>query len=176
MKFRNALILVATLVLVSAGQVRTQVSPEEGERLANLNAQLMEIESREAELKIRLEQLGVDLRPENIERYFNGFGSTRPEELREARRRQLQIEKDNVLVQLEHFTSERARLVSAISDAQARAYQQSAQGASALQLDPTRRAKLLTATLTLLGLGLLAMMLLGTLGLSVAMHRRRRHI
>ena len=38
-------------------------------------------------------ELEEDLKPENIERALAGFGSTKPEEVRDRRRRLLMIEK-----------------------------------------------------------------------------------
>src|SRR5437773_1424521 len=101
MKLRIAFILLTTLMLAYAMRVSAQESTDANQALENLRAQLSDVEDKAADLKIRLEQLDFDLKPENIERHFNGFGSTRPEELRESRRRQLKTEKDRVLAQLE---------------------------------------------------------------------------
>ena len=174
MKIRVALILLMALILISTERVRAQNPSSAADTLQNLRAELNDVEYKEADLKIRLQQLDSDLKPENIERHFNGYGSTRPEELREARRRQLQIEKDHLLARLEQLASDRARLVAAITDAQARAYQQSAQAVAALQPDQNRRAKFLTTASTLVGISVL-LMVLGSLMLWVAM-RRRPHL
>ena len=96
----------------------------DGRTVEELRAELSTAQDRVADLKIRLEQLNFDLKPENIERHFNGFGSTRPEELRESRRRQLQTEKDRVVAQLEQLASSCTGLEAAINAAQASAYQQ----------------------------------------------------
>ena len=61
------------------------------ETAARLRSQLSELQDREAGIKIRLQELDYDLKPENIERHFAGVGSVHPEELRETRRKQLQI-------------------------------------------------------------------------------------
>ena len=74
----------------------------------------------------RAEYLDEALRPENIERSLAGIGSTRPEELRESRRRQLQTQRDGITAQLRTLETSRLRLEAAILDADARAYQQSA--------------------------------------------------
>ena len=68
--------------------------------LVELRARLAEVENKEKELNARARQLDEDLKPENIERSLAGIGSTKPEELREHRRRQLTIERDGVRAQL----------------------------------------------------------------------------
>ncbi len=81
---------------------------------------------RQAELQNRLQQLDEDLKPENIEHSFAGVGSVHPEELRETRRRQLEIEKRGVQSQLDVLAASRSRLEAAIARADAESYQQSA--------------------------------------------------
>ena len=172
MKLRIAFILLTTLVLVYAGHVSAQETSDAAQTLENLRAQLSQVQDREAELKIRLEQLDFDLKPENIERYFNAVGSTRPEELRESRRRQLQTEKDRLVAQLEQLASSRTRLEGAITNAQVRAYQQSTLGAISLQTDRERSAPLLTLARVLVG-SLALFVVLGSLGLRLIIRRRR---
>jgi len=77
-------------------------------------------------LRSRLQRLDYDLQPQNIERSLAGIGSTKPEELREHRRRQLTIERDGVLAQLQRLETHRTRLEAAIASAEARASQESA--------------------------------------------------
>jgi hypothetical protein len=72
------------------------------------------------------EQLQEDLRPENIERTFAGFGSTHPETLRELRRRQLEIAKARVRIELDELDRNQACLEAAIGEADTVAYWQSA--------------------------------------------------
>lgn len=171
MKFRIAFILLTTLVLVYAARVSAQESSDAGQTIEGLRAQLSSLQDHEADRKIRLEQLNFDLKPENIERYFNGIGSTRPEELREARRRQLQTEKDRVVAQLEQLAASRGRLEKAITSAQAKAYQQSALGAATLQRDQNH-AQLLTVARVLVGVVAL-FAVVGGLALSLLVRRRR---
>jgi len=125
MKLRITIVLLTILVSVCVMPVSAQEAGENGRKVEELRAELNNAQDKVAELKIRLEQLNFDLKPENIERHFNGFGSTRPEELRESRRRQLQTEKDRVAAQLEQLTSSCTRMEAAINAVQARAYQQS---------------------------------------------------
>jgi hypothetical protein len=88
--------------------------------------QLLEVQARESDLRARLQELDESIKPENIERSLAGVGSTRPEELREARRRQLSIQRDGVVAQLQTLETSRTRLETAIANAEALAYQQSA--------------------------------------------------
>jgi hypothetical protein len=169
-KLRIALMLLSALVLVSATRVSAQDTGTAAQAVENLRAQLSEVEDQEAERKTRLEQLDFDLRPENVERYFNGYGSTHPEELREARRRQLQTEKDRLVAQLEQLASSRVRLEAAITSAQVKTYQQSAVGAAALQID--KSGNLLTFARVLAGMVVL-FVVLGSLVLRLVIRRRR---
>lgn len=117
------LILLFTTALNSQAQPRS--AAEEAE---TLRLQLIEVQTQEEGLRARAAQLDEALKPENIERSLAGVGSTRPEELREARRRQLQIERDGVAAQLRTLETSRTRLEAAIRDADGRAYQESARG------------------------------------------------
>ena len=121
-------IIVFLGVLIAAGLLvaRTPAQNNAQEQAASLRAQLVETQARQAELQTRLQQLEEDLKPENIERSLAGIGSVHPEELREARRRQLEIEKRGVQSRLDVLAASRARLETAISHADAESYQQSA--------------------------------------------------
>lgn len=98
--------------------------------LDSLRLQLIEVQARETELQIRAQQLDEEMKPENIEHSLAGIGSTKPEELREARRRQLSIEREGVQTQLKLLGVSRERLESSIRIAETKAYQQSAAGPS----------------------------------------------
>jgi len=123
MKFKTFFILFfITLVLppnIVAGDV---VSHEE--MATKLRFELVEVQVKETELQIRLQQLDDELKPENIERALAGIGSTKPEDLREHRRRLLTIERDGVLARLKLLEKSRIRLETAIETAEAEAYQQ----------------------------------------------------
>jgi hypothetical protein len=121
-------ILFVGLFLVSTDSRAQDATSSAVQNAEKLKAQLQEVQDKEAALKARAQQLDEDLKPENIERSLAGVGSTRPEELRELRRRQLSIEKASVLKQLEQLQTSRTRLESAIVEADAVVYQQSAQG------------------------------------------------
>jgi hypothetical protein len=87
---------------------------------------LLDVQGQEEALKARAQELEEALKPENIERSLAGVGSTRPEELRESRRKQLTIQRDSVLAQLKILETGRLRLETALAEADARAYHQSA--------------------------------------------------
>jgi hypothetical protein len=63
-----------------------------------------------ADLEAKLEQIEYALRPENIDRATQGYGSTRPEEARDARRKQLETERTRVRAQLGLLQTSKARL------------------------------------------------------------------
>lgn len=132
MKITTALILLVTLVFVISGSAQDRKSSAEA--ADDLRTQLNEVQAKEAELQARVKQLEEDLKPENIERYFAGVGSTRPEDLRALRKSQLEREKSSIQRQLELLAQRRARLESAVLKADAAAYQQSAQGSSSARV------------------------------------------
>jgi ribosomal protein L16 Arg81 hydroxylase len=96
------------------------------EAAANLRLQLSEVQIRKAEAQALDEQLQEDLRPENIERSFAGFGSTHPERLRELRRRQLEITRAGLRIELDELNRSQTCLEAAIGEADTVAYWQSA--------------------------------------------------
>lgn len=122
MRFPFALVLILLSFLV----VNAQQGMSAADRVNQLKSQLLELQGKEEELKARAAQLEEALKPENIERSLAGVGSTRPEELRETRRRQLTIERDGVLAQLKILETSRNRLEAALREAEGRAYQESA--------------------------------------------------
>ncbi|MGI9066971.1 MAG: hypothetical protein ACR2HX_11285 [Pyrinomonadaceae bacterium] len=96
------------------------------EKAASLRSQLSEVEAKQSELQTRLQKLEENLKSENIEHSLAGVGSTRPEDLREQRRRQLEIERNGVRAQLDLLAVSHSRLDTAIAQADAEAYRQSA--------------------------------------------------
>ncbi|HEX5887656.1 MAG TPA: hypothetical protein VFY61_03090 [Pyrinomonadaceae bacterium] len=122
-------VYTALLILLFTTALNTQAQPRSAaEEAETLRLQLIEVQTQEEGLRARAAQLDEALKPENIERSLAGVGSTRPEELREARRRQLQIERDGVAAQLKILETSRTRLEAAIRDADGRAYLESARG------------------------------------------------
>lgn len=132
MKLVVSLVLFIALVSLAVGQAAAQDSSDAPQSVETLRAQLLDVQAKEAELQARERQLDEDLKPENIERSLAGIGSTRPEELRESRRRQLTIERDGVRAQLKLVTMSRERLEAVICTAETQAYQQSAEGSPLL--------------------------------------------
>jgi len=124
MRYLLVLVVFAALLVIQATVVRAQTGAQE--KAASLRAQLVEVETKQAELQTRLQNLDDKLKPENIENALAGVGSTHPEDLREQRRRQLEIERNGVRAQLDLLTTSHGRLETAIAAADADAYRQSA--------------------------------------------------
>lgn len=115
------LLMLSTLATTSVfGQGKPKETAEE------LELQLIDVRAREEVARLQLSQLEESMKPENIERSLAGIGSTRPEELRERRRRQLAIEKTTLAAQLEQLTAKRAQLETALEKAKGQAYLESA--------------------------------------------------
>lgn len=89
------------------------------QRAEQVRGQLMDIQTKIADFEARLEHIDFALRPENIEAAIAGYGSTRPEVGREARRKQLESEKGRVQTQLKLAETSRARLEVAVAHADA---------------------------------------------------------
>ena len=135
MKVKSVLVLLFVLAFaINAYAQETESAAESAERL---KLQLLDVQAHEADLRARLQELDESIKPENIERSLAGVGSTRPEELREQRRRQLSIQRDGVRAQLQTLETSRTRLEAAIANAEVRAYHESAR--------PAREQSLLAA-------------------------------
>ena len=128
MKLALSLVLFIALVPTFTSDAAGQDPSVVAQSVASLQLQLIEVQAKEAELQARALQLDEELKPENIERSLAGIGSTKPEELRELRRRQLSIEREGVRTQLKLLAKSRERLESVIRTAETQAYQQSAEG------------------------------------------------
>jgi hypothetical protein len=173
MKISKALILLISLVLLLSSSVFAQDTLSGAQTAEQLRAQLRDVQSEEGELQARVQQLDWDLRPENIERYFAGTGSMRPEELREQRRRQLQNQKDRVLSRLQQLGDSRTRLESAITTADAQAYQQSAQDPISGQLNQMLGAQYFTKIRLMLVFSAL-FVIVGVLLIAALIRRRKQ--
>lgn len=136
MKF--SLVLLFSVFMLAANTY-AEDSSSAAESVEKLRAQLLEVQTKEEALRVRAQQLEESLKPENIERSLAGVGSTKPEELRESRRRQLTIERDSVQAQLKLLETSRQRLETAISNAEVQMYQQSARPGSDMMLVTTVR-------------------------------------
>ncbi len=80
------------------------------QRSESLRKQLFEIVERESTIKTRLEQMEFEMRPEMIDRQVAFAGTLRPEELRDMRRKNLEIEKKNLQDLLLQVQSTRSNL------------------------------------------------------------------
>jgi hypothetical protein len=172
MKIVSIFSLLLFLVLVSTSTVIAQSSTSGAQSAENLRMQLLDVMTRETELQNRAEELNQQLIPENIERYYQGTGSTRPEVLRDQRRHQLSQEKEGVLVQLEQVGVSRVRLEMAVRTADSIAYQESANVPSNTMVDGMWGAKYLANPRWQAGAFVFVMVALGTVTL-VAMMRRK---
>jgi hypothetical protein len=167
MRFKAGFALLFSLLLISINAY-AQESESPAETADRLKIQLIDVQAQEEALRGRVQELDESLKPENIERSLAGVGSTRPEELRESRRRQLTIEKNGVLAQLKVLESTHQRLQTAISNAETLAYQQSARPTQMVVTTSRRGYQLLM----LGGGGLLAL----ALGGGAFLYRRKiRH-
>src|SRR5215212_8176931 len=137
MKVKSSLALLFLLMFSVSGYAQETASAAES--VEKLRAQLLEVQGKEEGLRARVQQLDESLKPENIERSLAGIGSTRPEELRESRRRQLTIDRDGVLAQLKTLETSRQRLETALANAEILAYQQSARPTQMMSASSPRR-------------------------------------
>ena len=118
--------LIPTLITLALLTGHAYAQETTTKRSVRLRAELADLQSRTNELETRLAQINDDIKPENIERSFAGIGSTKPEDLREARRRQLDIQRKGIQSQLETMATARTRLETAIASTDAEVYRQSA--------------------------------------------------
>jgi predicted nucleic acid-binding Zn-ribbon protein len=88
-------------------------------RSAALRTELRDVQTKEADLEARAEDVDYALKPENIERATAGYGTTHPEEVREQRRKQLESEKQRLRKQLDQLAISHARLDEAIATSDA---------------------------------------------------------
>ena len=89
------------------------------QRADGLSAQLRDVQAKEAELQMQIDQLEFALQHENIERVVGTFGTTHPEDARDQRRRQLENQRTRVQAQLNQLTQSRVRLEASIATADA---------------------------------------------------------
>lgn len=87
------------------------------QRAEQLRSQLMDVQAKIADFEAKIEQIDWALRPENLDNSTAGYGSTRPETLREARKKSLESEKTRVQAQLKLAETSRSRLEGAVANA-----------------------------------------------------------
>lgn len=134
MRLKSCFVLLLILAFTGTAFAQEQQRESAAETLEKLRAQMLEVQAQEDALRARAQQLEESLKPENIERSLAGVGSTKPEELRESRRRQLTIERDGVLAQLKILEANKQRLAAVIANAEASAYHESARPAAGSQV------------------------------------------
>ncbi len=120
------LFIAVLLFTPLSGIAQTAAQKVAQERAASLRQQLADVEAQQTTLQTRLQQLEEESKPENIEKSLAGVGSTKPEELREQRRRQLETEKNNVQLQLTKLATSKSRLETGVAQADADVYHTSA--------------------------------------------------
>lgn len=170
MRLNLQILLFLTICLTVGVHVAAQ-APGSAQRVVELRSQLAETQAKEAELEARLRQLDENIKPENIERSLAGVGSTKPEELREQRRRQLSIERDGVRAQLKLLVTSRERLEQSLRAAEGMAYHQSAE----VEMPPVSQALIAQNGFGLRWIGITAALAITVAGLifGIAFVRRR---
>jgi hypothetical protein len=125
---RQRILIPAMVLAFSLCVLSTEVEAQSNakQRANALREQLAETQAKQQSLETRLGQLEEELKSENIEKSLAGIGSTRPEDLREFRRRQLEIEKLNIQTQLKVLAEGKTRTEAGILQADADVYHQSA--------------------------------------------------
>ncbi|MGH9881392.1 MAG: hypothetical protein ACRD6N_08150, partial [Pyrinomonadaceae bacterium] len=122
-RIKKSIALVCIALALGIGStVSAQETSAREDSTSALKQQLMEIELKQTQLRMRLQELDEQLKPEYIERSLAGIGSTHPEELREHRRKLLTIERDGLQAQLLFLEQSCERIVSAISAAETAEY------------------------------------------------------
>lgn len=87
------------------------------QRVEALQTQLSDVLEKQANMQARVEQLDEAMRTENLDRQVATVGTFRPDEAREALRRQLDNEKRRVQAQLEVQNVRRQQLEKSLNDA-----------------------------------------------------------
>ena len=154
---KSAMIILLMILATSCFSLTaySQSKQSAAETVQDLKLQLIELDAKQEAAKLQVQQFEDALKPENIERSLAGVGSTKPEELREQRRRQLLIEKKAADAQLEQLGLKRVQLETALAAAEVQAYQQSADGPG---VENSLRIPSITPT-WLLALGLLGLLI-----------------
>jgi hypothetical protein len=145
---KQAIALVS--IVIAFGLASTVAAqPRRGREItvSTLKQQLIELESKETWLRMRLEELDELLKPESIERELAGIGSVHPEELRAHRRKLLTIERNGLQTQLDLLEEDRARIEAAIAAGTAASLEYAPPSPSPLRV--TAPAKPVTEMMTL---------------------------
>lgn len=87
------------------------------QRAEQIRSQLIDTQSKLADLESKLDQVVYNLKPENIERTTVGMGTVHPEEARDARKKQLENEKSRLEAQIKILESSKTRLETSLANA-----------------------------------------------------------
>lgn len=85
------------------------------QRSSQLRTELREVLAKKVDLEIHLEQVENDLKPENIERAVAGYGTTKPEQLREQRKKSLENDRTRTRTQIDQLAASESRIQQAIA-------------------------------------------------------------
>ena len=88
------------------------------QRVESFRTQLRDVLDKESAFQARLEQIDYELRPESIQMRAATIGTLRPDEVRDAIRRQLESERTRIRTQLDQLSASRVRLEAAIATAE----------------------------------------------------------
>ncbi len=108
----------AAVPTVDPDVMRAQLSNslyQSEQRAQGYQQQLVDVQEKQDRVQARLDQIAVDIEPENIELALAGSGTARPELARERFRRQLENERTRLNAQLQTLSSSRTRLESVIA-------------------------------------------------------------
>ncbi|HEX6187254.1 MAG TPA: hypothetical protein VFZ40_04175 [Pyrinomonadaceae bacterium] len=89
------------------------------QRAEMLRRNLLELIEKETLYRTRITQIDEDMRPENVERTLNPYGTTRTTELRDTRRRVLETDRRGHVALLALTTENRTRLDEEVRQADA---------------------------------------------------------
>lgn len=89
------------------------------QRAEMLRRQLLELIEKETLYRTRITQIEEDMKPENVERTLNPYGTTRTAELRDTRRRVLETDRRGYVSLLALTTESRTRLEGEVRQADA---------------------------------------------------------
>lgn len=89
------------------------------QRAETFRSQLRDVQAKETDLQVQLDQLEFALQPEQIERSVSTYGTTHPEVARDQRKKQLENQRTKVKAQFDQLEQSRVRLESAVTTADA---------------------------------------------------------
>jgi hypothetical protein len=169
---KQAIALVSIFFALGVTSIAAaQQRPAREASASDLKQQLIDLEVKETQLRIRLEDLAEQLKPESIERELAGIGSVHPEELREHRRKRLTIERNGLQAQLDLLEERRAQIEAAIAAAETATYLKYAQPAPtsppspmtemAIINLPRKKSLVAMAMLPLVATGMILLIILG---------------